>query len=326
MMNILGIETSCDETAAAVVQDGRDVLSNIVVSSLKEHARYGGVIPEIASRRQLEWITPVVQQSLQKAQMTLRGIDLIAVTENPGLIGSLLVGRSFAQALGASQEIPVIPIDHIKAHAYASFLRLGFHEKSHTAHASTPAQLPVIALVVSGGHSNLYYIPHFKEFSLIGQTIDDAAGEAFDKVARILNLGYPGGPAIEQAAQSVASTRIRFNCGKPKEKLHFSFSGIKTAVLYYHRDHSGQSDFSINEVAYAFQQSIVNDLVSKSLQACRKFNVKHLVVGGGVSANATLRHALSSAAEEQGISVHFPPLSLCTDNAAMVAGLAYHCF
>ena len=322
-MNILGIETSCDETGAAVVRNGKDVLSNVVVSSLHEHAPYGGIIPEIASRRQLEWISPIVAQALKQARLTLKDIHAVAVTEKPGLIGSLLVGISYGRALGLAAQKPYIPVDHIKAHAYASFLRSDKVPKPETKRCRP--KLPMIALVVSGGHSNLYYIPHFKKYKLIGYTLDDAAGEAFDKVAKILSLGYPGGPAIQAAARnSRKDTIIRFKCGGSKENFNFSFSGIKTAVLYYQRDFGQAADFKKEDVADAFQTSLVADLVQKSIKACLKHRTETLVVGGGVAANTLLRKSLQQAAEKQGIHVFFPDKKFCTDNAAMIAGLAYH--
>ncbi len=317
MTNILGIETSCDETAAAVVQNGKIVLSNIVVSSLKEHAQYGGIIPEIASRRQLEFINAIVEQSLIRAKITLKDIDAIAVTGQPGLIGSLLVGISFARALSFAINKPLISVDHIKAHAYANFLEFpGMH--------ATKPTLPAVALVVSGGHTNLYHIKTFSQFRLLGQTLDDAAGEAFDKVAKILDLGYPGGPAIDHLAKKGRKTKIRFKGATLPDTYNFSFSGIKTAVLYHHRDRKHHKDFSVAETAYAFQDSVVSVLTKKSIAACQKLKVKTLLIGGGVAANSALREQINSESAKNKINVHFPPLSLCTDNAAMIAGFGFH--
>jgi N6-L-threonylcarbamoyladenine synthase len=314
-MNVLGIETSCDETAAAVVADGRMILSNIVVSSLKEHSKFGGIIPEIASRRQLEWINPVIEASLREAGLSLDDIDAIAVTHNPGLIGSLLVGLSFARALASALKKPCVEVDHIQAHLYANCLTF---EEDKT--KKEFPQLPAIGLVVSGGHTSLYRLQHFEKFQLLGQTRDDAAGEAFDKVARLLNLGYPGGPVIDRLAQQVKNSDIQFTCAALPGTLDFSFSGIKTAVLYYQKQHKATP---VNRIAYAFQKSVVGILVDKCMEACRRYKIKTLLIGGGVAANSTLRQSLTLAAKENGIDLYFPPLSLCLDNAAMVAGLGY---
>ena len=317
-MNILGIETSCDETAAAVVVDGRDVLSNVVVTSLQEHSRFGGIIPEIASRRQIEWIQPVVSRALSKAKVTLKDLDAIAVTKSPGLIGSLLVGLSFARALARACGKPVIEVDHIHAHAYSGFLNLPGH--------STPGNpsLPAVALVVSGGHSSIFYIKDLAHFQLLGRTRDDAAGEAFDKVARILELGYPGGPAIDRLAQKAGGSNIRFPPAPLKGTFDLSFSGVKTAVLYYTCDHRALPHFSAGQVAYAFQESVVEILTEKAFKACRVKKARHLLVGGGVAANSALRRRLKDMSGRWGVTVHIPSLPLCLDNAAMIAGLAYH--
>jgi N6-L-threonylcarbamoyladenine synthase len=320
LTHILGIETSCDETAAAVVRDGRVVLSNIVASSLKEHARHGGIIPEIASRRQLEYINTVVRQALSEAKTELSGIDAIAVTGSPGLIGSLLVGISFARALSFALNKPLIEVDHIQAHAYANFLDLGEPREE-----KKRPPLPAVALVVSGGHTNLYAIKTFHTFRLLGSTLDDAAGEAFDKVAKILDLGYPGGPAIDRLAKEGKNTELRFNSAALPDSYDFSFSGVKTAVLYQYRDRQKhQKNFSPAQTAYAFQQSVVSVLTDKSIAACKKLKTKTLVIGGGVAANSALRAHLTAEASKNGIDVHFPPMALCTDNAAMIAGLGFH--
>ncbi|HLF18409.1 MAG TPA: tRNA (adenosine(37)-N6)-threonylcarbamoyltransferase complex transferase subunit TsaD [Candidatus Omnitrophota bacterium] len=315
-MKILGIETSCDETSAAVVEDGRRILSNVVTSSLKEHKKFGGVIPEIASRRQLECIQRIVDEALQEAGAQVKDIDTIAVTQSPGLIGSLLVGISFARALSYTLKKPFIPIDHVKAHLYANFLTFsnnGFKQP----------RLPAIGLVVSGGHTNLFYIKNFKNIKLIGSTRDDAAGEAFDKVARILRLGYPGGPQIDTLAQQAKKTHLQFTCAELPDTLDFSFSGIKTAVLYHTRKHQNDPGYCVKDVAFAFQNSIVSVLIKKSLAACRRYKTKTLLVGGGVAANSQLRSQLTQEAQREGIDCFIPPLALCLDNAAMVAGLAY---
>jgi N6-L-threonylcarbamoyladenine synthase len=318
-MKILGIETSCDETAASIVKDGRSILSQVVVSSLNKHKKYGGIIPEIASRRQLECINVVVKKAVSDAQLCLNDIDAIAVTISPGLIGSLLVGISFARSLSFALGKPLIEVDHIKAHLYANFLV----NKTEKNKEDIP-QLPAIGLVVSGGHTSLYLIKKFNQFELLGHTVDDAVGEAFDKVSRILKTGYPGGPAIDRLAKKGEHTKLRFNCALLEGTRNFSFSGIKTAVLYYHREHGDDKDFSIPEVAYAFQDSVVSVLVKKSISVCQKLKIRTLVVGGGVAANSSLRNRLVDESMSKDIHAHFPPHNLCMDNAAMIAGLGYH--
>lgn len=312
-MNILGIETSCDETAAAVVSDGMRVRSHVVATSLKEHARFGGIIPEIASRRQIESIYLVVSQALKKAKMAWGTIGAIAVTTKPGLIGSLLVGVAFARALAYATGKPLVEVDHIQAHWYACFLRKA-NDKSPL------PQLPAVGLVVSGGHTSLFDIKDFNRVKLLGQTRDDAAGESFDKVARLLNLGYPGGPAIDRLAKEGVNQQIRFPRAQLENSYDFSFSGLKTAVLYYTRQHK---NFSVPQVAYAFQDSVISVLTAKAMRACQRKKAKSLLVGGGVAANSALRLSLQQAANRLHISLYLPPMVFCLDNAAMVAGLAY---
>ena len=321
-MFVLGIETSCDETAAAVVKDGRLILSNVVTSSLAEHTKFGGIIPEIASRRQMELINTVVQTALEKSALTLEQMDGIAVTQSPGLIGSLLVGLSYARALSFATGKPLVEVDHIKAHLYANFLCFAGKEEKQD-DTGMPG-LPAVGLIVSGGHSSLYLIKNFTDYRLLGQTRDDAVGEAFDKVARILELGYPGGPVIDRLAKEGANREIRFSCADLPGSFDFSFSGIKTAVLYYQRKHHQDTHYSVAKVAYAFQSSVVDVLVEKAVSACKKKKVKTLLLGGGVAANSALRQRLLDAGRQAGISVYFPPVSLCLDNAAMIAGYGYH--
>ena len=313
-MNILGIETSCDETGAAIVVNGRQILSNVIASSLKEHSRYGGVIPEIASRHQLECIHAVVKSCLHKSNLSLNKIDAVAVTNFPGLIGSLLVGKSFAQALSYSLNKPFIKINHIHAHIYANFLIDQKNKKF-----KEPV-LPAIGLVVSGGHTNLYYIHSKTSYKLIGTTRDDAAGEAFDKTAKILGLKYPGGPEIDRLASKSKNSQIRFTCAALPDTLDFSFSGIKTAVLYYKRDNKTSHNA---DIANAFQQSVVNILIKKALLACKKYKLKTLLIGGGVASNSLFRKKLQELNLIHKIDTYYPNINLCIDNAAMIAGLAY---
>jgi len=316
-MKILGIETSCDETAAAVVENGQVILSNIVVSSLKEHKKYGGIIPEIASRRQLECINAVVEQAFNSAGLSIKQIDAIAVTSHPGLIGSLLVGLSFSRALSFSNGTKLVEVDHIRAHLYANFLR----QQNET---KTLPSLPAVGLVVSGGHTSLYHITGFDQFQLLGQTRDDAAGEAFDKVARILELGYPGGPAIQKKAEQIKKSHLQFTCAPLPATLDFSFSGVKTAVLYHKRDFKPESAYPVDEAAFAFQESVTSVLADKAIEACRRKKCRTLLIGGGVAANKVLREKLQERGVAQNIEVFFPPMPLCLDNAAMIAGLGFH--
>lgn len=327
-MYVLGIETSCDETAASVVKDGRIILSNEVSSSLRFHKRYGGVVPEIASRQQLETIAEVTDCAIKEAGVSLKDINLVGVTSGPGLLGSLLVGISFAKAISLSRRIPLIGINHLYSHIYANFLDGG----------DAPS-LPFIALVVSGGHTSLFYVEDFDKIKIMGTTLDDACGEAFDKVAKILGLGYPGGPLIERLAKS-GNPKIKFSCSNTEKPLDFSFSGIKTAVLYYVRQLTGEpvpnglthrcvtSGFQgqTNDIAASFQKAVINTLINKSLLACRMKNIKRLVVGGGVAANGKLREKFYQQIQEKGIKCYFPLRQLCMDNAAMVAGLGYRLF
>ncbi|MFA5410632.1 MAG: tRNA (adenosine(37)-N6)-threonylcarbamoyltransferase complex transferase subunit TsaD [Candidatus Omnitrophota bacterium] len=312
-MLVLGIETSCDETAAAVVQDGKEILSSVVASSLKFHKEYGGIVPEIASRMQLETIANVVDSALKKGGIKLKDIDLMSVTCKPGLLGSLLVGVSFAQAAGFASKVPLLGIDHLHGHIYAAFLS-----------GRAPA-LPFIALVVSGGHTSLFYIEDFDRISLLGSTLDDACGEAFDKVAKILGLGYPGGPYIEKAGQKGNPRKYKFACSNTKKPLDFSFSGIKTALWYAAGNKRlGQQDKK--DMAASFQETVINTLIEKSLLACRMKKVNRLAVGGGVAANNRLRELFFQRGKASALKVYFPPRELCLDNAAMVAGLGYRLF
>jgi N6-L-threonylcarbamoyladenine synthase len=318
-MYVLGIETSCDETAAAVVEDGRDIRSNTIASSLEFHKKYGGIIPEIASRMHLDTINFVVDGALLQAKVKLNEIKLIAVTEGPGLPGSLLVGISFAKSLGVGLDIPLVGINHLEAHLYSAFLNQG---KS--------LSFPTLGLVASGGHTSLFYLKGFDRIELLGSTLDDACGEAFDKVAKILGLGYPGGPLIERLAKK-GKKRIRFSCSNTNRPLDFSFSGIKTAVLYYVRQLSSRPVPQLNirqkeNIAASFQETVINTLIEKSLLACRIKKVNRLVIGGGVALNNRLRQRFYEEAGYCNIELHFPEKRLCMDNAAMVAGLGYQLF
>lgn len=308
-MYTLGIETSCDETSAAVVKDGRKILSNIVASSLNWHKKYGGIVPEIAFRKQIETITEVVDSSIKEAGISLREINLISVTKGPGLLGSLLVGVSFAKSLSLGLGVPLLGVDHLYSHIYASSLEDNI-------------RLPFVSLIVSGGHTSLYYVEDFNKIRLIGSTLDDACGEAYDKVAKILGLGYPGGPYIEKIARNGNPRKVKFACSGTKEPFDFSFSGIKTGVLYYIRNkHITLKDKS--DIAASFQETVIEALVKKSLLACRKKKCKTLVIGGGVAANNRLREKFNEKAPAEGVKCYFPSKKLCMDNAAMVAGFGY---
>ncbi|MDD5115723.1 MAG: tRNA (adenosine(37)-N6)-threonylcarbamoyltransferase complex transferase subunit TsaD [Candidatus Omnitrophica bacterium] len=311
-MIVLGVETSCDETGIALVKDGRSILANTVSSSLKLHSKYGGVVPEIASRMQLESIGRLYHQALKSAGIKAKDISLIAVTTGPGLPGSLLVGVSFAKALALSLGKPVLGVNHVYSHIYAGVLR-------HYAQI----RFPCVALVVSGGHTSLFHVKSFSDIGVLGQTRDDACGEAFDKVAKIMGLGYPGGPLIEKLAASGDKDKIRFSCSGTRGELDFSFSGIKTAVLYHLKAKSPKSAGERASLAASFQESAINVLINKSLLACKRKRAKQLLIGGGVAANNCLRRKFEAACEESEIKCFFPDIALCMDNAAMVGGLAY---
>lgn len=317
-MITLGIETSCDETAVAVLKD-RKILSNVVSSSAHLHNRYGGVVPEIANRYHVEVINYCLKEAVKKAKTDLKDIGLVSVTQGPGLIGALLIGISFAKALSYSLKIPIIGTNHVIAHLWANFLA-----------EDTPV-FPFVGLVISGGHTSLLSVKGLNKYQLLGQTQDDAAGEAFDKVAKILNLGYPGGPIVEkQARKAGVSKKIKFSMPSSLDtSFDFSFSGIKTAVLYYVRAKGGVENLTKEEiygVAYGFQEAVCDALVSKTISACRAERIKTLAIGGGVSANLRLREKLKEAALLNGIKFFIPPLNLCLDNAAMTAILGYSLF
>ena len=312
-MIVLGIETSCDETSVAVVKDGRKILSNAVSSSLRFHKKYGGVVPEIASRMQLETITQVAQQAIKESRAKLKQIGFIAVTNRPGLLGSLLTGISFAKAVSLALGVPILGVDHVYSHIYANFFN-----------RETP-RLPFVALVVSGGHTSLFFVKDFDRIEVLGQTQDDACGEAFDKVAKILGLGYPGGPIIEKIAQKAGSKRIMFRCSGTDRELDFSFSGIKTAVLYAAKGKL-LTTAEKKDIAASFQECVLDALVTKSLAACKLKKANQLVIGGGVAVNFRLREKILIAAKDNRIKCFFPPQNLCADNAAMIAGLGYQLF
>ena len=316
---ILGIESSCDETAAAVVRGGKEVLSSIVHSQIAEHAPFGGVVPEIAGRSHLEQIIPVIEQALAGAQVSAAQLDAIAVTCRPGLIGSLLVGLSAAKALAYTRGLPLIGVHHIEAHAYAAAME-------------TEVVYPALALVVSGGHTALYRMEGPGKLTSIAQTLDDAAGEAFDKVAAMLGLQYPGGPEISKLAPEGNPKAIRFPRYRAKNgRPGFSFSGLKTAVLYHLRGQNALNPTPAPEdienradVAASFQEAVVDTLIYQSLKAAREFDLATIIVSGGVACNPRLRERMSEAAAEQGLRVAFPSPKYCSDNAAMIAGLGWH--
>lgn len=319
-MHVLGIETSCDETGASVVYNGRKVCSNETASSIKLHSKYGGVIPEIASRAQLEYINFVTDRAIKKAGIKMSDLGLIAVTKGPGLIGSLLVGISFAKALSFANKIPILGIDHVKAHLYPSFLDLPSNKKL--------PKFPFVGLVVSGGHTRLFYFESFDKYKILADTLDDAAGEAFDKVGKLLGLGYPGGPLVEKISRDGNCRAFDFKCGN-SDNLDFSFSGIKTAVLYKISDIKKREDLSKkhkSDLAASFQYSVVRSLVGKTMQAVLKKKVGVLVVGGGVAANKYFRQKLCKEADQRKVKVFIAKGQLCTDNASMVAGLGYQLY
>jgi N6-L-threonylcarbamoyladenine synthase len=310
-MRVLGIESSCDETACAVVS-GETILSNLVATQHDVHARYGGVVPELASRRHMENIVPLVRGALDEADLTMDDIDGVAVTNAPGLLGSLLVGLSAAKSIAYARSIPFIGVNHLEGHLNAAALEFG------------EIPLPYVGLVVSGGHTSLYLVKEFGDYKLLGATRDDAAGEAFDKVAKLLGLGYPGGPAIDRASERGNPKAMRFT--KPRfdrdDSLDFSFSGIKTACLLKKRDaeeNGSLTDDFVCDLAASFQETAVNILVERLLDAAKRNDAKAVVLAGGVAANRRLRALLEERAKAAGIPSFIPPHALCTDNAAMIA-------
>lgn len=310
-VNILGIETSCDETSASVVQDGRTVLSNIIASQADIHKRFGGVVPEVASRRHVENITLTIEEALQEAGKTLDDIQAIAVTYGPGLVGALLVGVAAAKAISYARGIPLIGVHHIAGHIYANRL-------------VTEMEFPLIALVVSGGHTELVWMKEHGHYEILGETRDDAAGEAYDKVARALQLPYPGGPHIDRLAHEGTPSIPLPRAWLEPNSYDFSFSGLKSAVLntLHNASQRGES-ISPQDLAASFQDSVTEVLVEKTIRAVKEYGARQVLLAGGVAANRGLRERLSKRCGEEGLPLVTPPLSLCTDNAAMIAAAGY---
>ncbi len=315
-VKILAIESSCDETAAAVVENGRRVLSNIISSQIAIHTVYGGVVPEIASRKHLENIDEVIRRALKEADCGFEELDAIAVTYGPGLVGALLVGVAEAKALAYALDKPLIGVHHMEGHIAANYI------------SSPDWEPPFLCLVVSGGHTHLAIVEDYGVNRILGQTKDDAAGEAFDKVARAIGLGYPGGPKIQKAAEAGNPAAIHFP--RPcleEEGYDFSFSGLKSAVLnYLNQQEMKNEPVSQADVAASFQQAVVDVLTAKTMQAAKHFHIRKIAVAGGVSANAALRKAMKEACEKRGYALSIPDLVLCTDNAAMIGSAAYSLF
>ena len=312
-MLILGIDTSCDETAAAVVVDGTEILSNVVASQVKVHHPYGGVVPELASRKHIEWMLPVVCSSIEKAGVDLGMLDGVAVTSGPGLIGALLIGLNFGRALAYGLSLPWVGVNHLEGHVAAVFL-----EKN-------PPDFPFVILLVSGGHTILYYVTGTTKFELMGQTRDDAAGEAFDKVSKMLGLGYPGGEVIDRLSHKGNPSKIHF----PRAYMNnygfdFSFSGIKTSVARYLQTHSPSFKAEIPDIVAGFQEAVIDVLVQKAFKALQVKRCKRLGVVGGVAANSVLRKRMEGEAARFDVKLYIPIPALCTDNAAMIAAAGYH--
>jgi len=317
MMNILGIDTSCDDTSAAVVADGYRVLSNAVNSQIKLHHPYGGVVPELASREHIRNIVPVVQEALSAAGLKSKDLHGVAVTVGPGLIGSLLVGLYYAKGFAYVNHIPLIGVNHLEGHILSIFLE----EKV--------PRFPFVALTVSGGHTSLYHVKDFGNYTLLGQTLDDAAGEAFDKMAKILDLGYPGGEVIEKLSQSGQGDKIPFpRAYLSPESLDFSFSGLKTSVALYvskwREEEEDKGAVKIADIAASFQEAVIDVLAHKLMKASDKTGVDSIVLAGGVACNQALRKRLRDTASEKGVEVFYPRPAYCTDNGAMIAASGYH--
>ena len=312
-MKLLAIETSCDETSAAVVKDGKEVLSSIVASQVEFHRKYGGIVPEIASRKHIEVINPIIKEALEKAKTELKDIDAVAVTYGPGLVGSLMVGICAAKAIAYSLGIPLIGVNHLEAHIYANFI-------PQSPNPPIP-RFPFICLIVSGGHTMLVLVKDHGKFQLLGRTRDDAAGEAFDKVARFLKLGYPGGPIIDKLAKEGDPSAIPFTRPMIGQGYDFSFSGIKTAVVNLV---TRNPQLETRNIAASFQRAVVEVLVEKCIRAAKEFNSKTVALAGGVSANSLLRNQLTEQCFANHLTTHIPPLEYCTDNAAMVGCAAYY--
>lgn len=312
-MIILGIESSCDETSIAILKDGKELLANKISSQIEIHKEYGGVVPEIASRHHIKNIAIILEEALKEANIEMKNVDYIAVTYAPGLIGALLVGVSFAKGLSYAYNIPIIPVHHIKAHIYANFIE-------------NEIELPCISLVVSGGHTNILYIDEKHNFENIGETLDDAVGECCDKVARVLGLGYPGGPIIDKLYYKGNKNFLKIPEPKVGE-YDFSFSGIKTSVINYVNKTKMKGEiFSTEDLAASFLDKVVEILCKKTIKASVDKGVKSIILAGGVAANSLLRERLTLEGEKKGIKVFYPSLKLCTDNAGMIAMAAYNKF
>jgi len=312
-MIIIGIETSCDETAASIVVDGSEILSSVVSSQVDVHHKYGGVVPELASRKHIEDIVPIVKEAVSKAGINFKQINALAVTQGPGLIGSLIVGFSFAKAFAYTLGIPWIGVNHLEGHINSVFLE------------SNPPAFPFVSLLASGGHTSIYYVKSHTETELIGQTRDDAAGEAFDKVSKAIGLGYPGGIVIDRLAKKGDPSKIVFpRSYLDKSGFDFSFSGIKTAVNRYIQTHADEYKNQIPDIFAGFQESVVDVLSYKVLSAAMKRGCDQISLVGGVAANSRLRERVIKDAERKGIKVHIPSVDLCGDNAAMIAATGYH--
>ena len=312
-INILAIESSCDETAAAVVRNGREVLSNVIYSQIDLHTLYGGVVPEIASRKHIDKINQVVEKAITDSGMQLKDMDAIAVTYGPGLVGPLLVGVSFAKALAYGANLPIIGVHHIEGHICANYI------------ANMELEPPFMCLIVSGGHTHLVKVADYGKYEILGKTEDDAAGEAFDKVARAIGLGYPGGPKIDRVSKSGNPEAIKFPRAKVGDSEYdFSFSGLKSAVLNYLNTASMNNETIVMEdVAASFQQAVIDVLVGHSMEALNQYGFKKFAIAGGVASNSGLREAFENACKERNIEFFLPPPILCTDNAAMIGSAAY---
>ncbi|MFZ5645195.1 MAG: tRNA (adenosine(37)-N6)-threonylcarbamoyltransferase complex transferase subunit TsaD [Bacillota bacterium] len=314
MTIIMAVETSCDETSVAVVRDGVEILSNIISSQIDVHKKFGGVVPEVASRKHLELINGVIREALDVAGHNFNTLDAVAVTYGPGLVGALLVGVSAAKAISYAQGIPLIAVNHLEGHIYANFL------------VDPALVFPLVCLVVSGGHTDLVVIEGHGNYSVVGRTRDDAAGEAFDKVARTMGLGYPGGPLVDKLAADGAGSAISLPRAYLEEgSLDFSFSGLKSAVInFLHRSRQRGEEVNHADLAASFQQAVVDVLVNKTMEAAKRYRARTVLLAGGVAANRLLRKEMAGASEKHGLNLVYPPGVLCTDNAAMIACAAYY--